>query len=70
MYIIESDDKNSFDEYILKDVIAEKYEGEDIVKEFMSRKKGISKALQYAIDDARDNGVPMTREDFENEFRL
>ncbi|WP_195921910.1 toxin-antitoxin system [Lactobacillus crispatus] len=66
---VEDVDFFDFDEEILKDLVSQGYEGQDLIKEFSRMKKEIPKALDKLVEDARANG-PLSKEEAAKEFGL
>ncbi|MDR1473481.1 MAG: toxin-antitoxin system [Lactobacillales bacterium] len=61
--------KDDFDEYILRDLFKEGYQGEDLIAEFERRKSNIPKAL-YKIADETKNEAAISREELMREVDL
>jgi bifunctional DNA-binding transcriptional regulator/antitoxin component of YhaV-PrlF toxin-antitoxin module len=57
-----------FSQYILRDLINEGYEGEELLHEFSNRKSQIRPAIKRMITESRDNKVYSNTEDFFNEL--
>ncbi|EIJ80578.1 hypothetical protein PB1_09462 [Bacillus methanolicus PB1] len=57
-----------FSEFILRDLINEGYEGEELLQEFAYRKSQIRPALQQLIAENRDHQIYSNTEDFFNEL--
>lgn len=58
-----------FDKDILKDLISQGYEGQELTKHFSEVKKAIPKALDKLVEDAKVEG-PLTKEEATKEFGI
>lgn len=70
---VNEDDFFDFDEDILKDLVAQGYEGQKLISKFKEMKKDIPTAMDKLIDAAEKeaaNSNPMSREEFEKEIGL
>ena len=68
---VNEDDFFDFDEDILKDLVKQGYEGQNLVKEFKNLKKNIPEAMDKLIGEAtNENMGSISKEEFEKEIGL
>lgn len=59
-----------FDENILRDLMAEGFEGSDLINEFTKRKSKIPKAIRKLVEEARENSTEFSREELADKIGL
>lgn len=68
---VNEDDFFDFDEDILKDLVKQGYEGQNLIKEFKKLKKNIPEAMDKLIGEAtNENMGSISKEEFEKEIGL
>lgn len=68
---VNEDDFFDFDEDILKDLVSQGYEGQELINEFKQMKKNVPVAMDKLINEAeKDNLGVMSKEEFEREIGL
>lgn len=68
-YEFVDDDFFDFDEDILKDLVSQGYEGQELIDHFSRMKKAIPHALDKLVEEAKADG-PLTKEQAGKEFGL
>lgn len=59
-----------FDEDILKDLVAEGFEGKELISQFKQRKKKLPAAMEKMIGEAENDAATMTKEQLEKKIGL
>jgi hypothetical protein len=67
---VNDDDFFDFDEDILKDLVAEGFEGKELISQFKQRKKKLHAAMDKMIGEAENDAVTMTKEQLEKKIGL
>lgn len=66
---VNDDDFFDFDEEILKDLISQGYEGNELIDQFKKMKKSIPSALDQLVEEAKES-KPLTKEEAAKEFGI
>lgn len=64
------DDFWDFDDKILEDLVAQGYEGKELIKKFKEMKKNIPSAIDKIVADVDNDQSVLTQEEFEKEIGL
>ncbi len=67
---VHDDDFFDFDENILRDLVAQGFEGQELINQFKLRKKKLPDAMDKLIGEAEKDSTTMTKEQLEQKIGL